>query len=74
MFFFNFLLIIIIYNISNLNKTVKENKIMAQLKKKSILGIATIIGIFKGMQIYRQQKRQMLEEKEQQRAKQWANL
>ena len=69
MFFFNFLLIIIIYNISNLNKTVKENKIMAQLKKKSILGIATIIGIFKGMQIYRQQKRQMLEEKEQ-RAKQ----
>ncbi|MCH4283661.1 MULTISPECIES: hypothetical protein [Bacillota] len=47
---------------------------MAQLKKKSILGIATIIGIFKGMQIYRQQKRQMLEEKEQQRAKQWANL
>ena len=24
---------------------------MAQLKKKSILGIATIIGIFKGMQI-----------------------
>lgn len=74
MFFFNFLLIIIIYSISNLNKTVKENKIMAQLKKKSILGIATIIGIFKGMQIYRQQKRQMLEEKEQQRAKQWANL
>ena len=74
MFFFNFLLIIIIYNISNLNKTVKENKNMAQLKKKSILGIATIIGIFKGMQIYRQQKRQMLEEKEQQRAKQWANL
>ena len=47
---------------------------MAQLKKKRILGIATIIGIFKGMQIYRQQKRQMLEEKEQQRAKQWANL
>ena len=74
MFFFNFLLIIIIYNISNLNKTVKENKIMAQLKKKSILGIATNIGIFKGMQIYRQQKRQKLEEKEQQRAKQWANL
>lgn len=46
---------------------------MAQnIKQKTIMSIATFIGVFGGLRLYMKQKRRALELKEIEREKQWA--
>ncbi len=48
---------------------------MAQnIKKRTILGIATLIGFFAGMRLYAQERRKLIEEKEKEREKRWSAM
>lgn len=53
----------------------KERYLMAQnIKKRTILGIATLIGFFAGMRLYAQERRKLIEEKEKEREKRWSAM
>lgn len=44
------------------------------MKKKAIIAIATIAGMYGGMRIYLEQRRLLMEKREKEREKQWSLL